>query len=108
MRYLILGFFSIVFMFAFAGCTKQLPAAQSTQNSQSAQTDATPSPAAKVGQTTKTGQIVKLGDKLYIQEPGQSPLEIDSYNVDLSTYVGKTQTVSGEYSGNTLFVSQVK
>lgn len=62
----------------------------------------------KSGTTTKTGKIVKLGKKYGIQEAGKQPAEIDTYSLDLSQYEGKTVTVSGQYSGDTLFVTKVE
>ncbi len=101
--YLVALFFVIVTL-VFAGCSRQLPA-----TSTDAQTGVEASPAAaKVGQTTKTGQIIQLEGKYYLQQSGQEPLGIDSYNVDLSSSVGKTVTVTGEYSGNTLFVGKLE
>ena len=44
----------------------------------------------------------------YLQEVGQTPKEIDSCTVELSDYVGQTVIVSGQYSGDTLFVGSVE
>jgi hypothetical protein len=68
------------------------------------------SPAAneKTGTTSKTGKVIRTGDKYYLEMMGKDPLEIDSYTLDLSTYMGKTVTVTGQYSGNTLFIGQVE
>jgi len=70
----------------------------------------TPSPTAnqKVGTTTKTGVISNSAGVFYLQEKGQTPKEIDSYTVELSDYVGQNVTVSGQYSGDTLFVGSVE
>ncbi len=89
----------------FAGCSKQLPATSTAAPTQSG-TDVSPAP--KVGNTTKTGKVENLSGKLYLQVTGQPPLEIDSYSVDLKSYVGKTVTITGEYSGNTLFAGSIK
>lgn len=62
----------------------------------------------KVGTTTKTGVISTSNNVFYLQEAGQTPKEIDSYTVELSKYVGKSVTVSGQYSGDTLFVGSVE
>ncbi len=61
----------------------------------------------KVGTTTKTGVITTSNGVFYLQEAGQNPKEIDSYTVELGDYVGETVTVSGQYSGDTLFVGNV-
>ncbi len=62
----------------------------------------------KSGTTTKTGKITESQGMFYLQEAGQTPKEVDSYVVDLNGYVGKTVTVSGQYSGDTLFIGSVK
>ena len=67
-----------------------------------------PVAADKAGITTKTGEISSTGGRYYLQESGQSPKEIDSYVVELETYVGQTVTVSGQYSGDTLFVGSIE
>lgn len=89
-----------ILVLTFAGCSRQMPAA-STEVS-------TPASNEKVGKTTKTGEVVLLNDKTFLQESGQTPIEIDSYNVDLKSHVGQIVTVTGEYSGNTLFVGELK
>jgi ABC-type Fe3+-hydroxamate transport system substrate-binding protein len=68
------------------------------------------SPAAdqKSGDTTKTGTITTAGGKFFLTEAGQTPKEIESYQVQLGDYVGQTVTVVGQYSGDTLFVGSVK
>lgn len=83
-----------------AGCTSQ-PATPQTNSS-------TPTETQKQGNTTKTGQVTQLAGKFYLQQPGQQPLQIDSYTVDLKNYIGKTVTITGEYSGDTLFVGQIQ
>lgn len=62
----------------------------------------------KVGTTTKTGVISSNGGVFYLQEAGQTPKEIESYTVELSEYVGQNVTVSGQYSGDTLFVGSIE
>lgn len=62
----------------------------------------------KVGTTSKMGTISSDGSRFYLTEAGAAPQEIDSMMVDLSAYVGQTVTVSGQYSGDTLFVGSVE
>ena len=69
---------------------------------------ANPGATEKSGTTTKVGKITGSDGKFYLQEAGQVAKEIESYVVDLSAYVGQTVTVSGQYSGDTLFVGSVK
>jgi uncharacterized protein YxeA len=62
----------------------------------------------KVGTTTKTGVLSESAGRFYLQEAGQTPKEIDSYTVELDAYVGQNVTVSGQYSGDTLFVGSIQ
>jgi ABC-type Fe3+-hydroxamate transport system substrate-binding protein len=62
----------------------------------------------KSGDSTKTGTITAAGGKFFLQEAGDTPREIESYAVDLNDYVGQTVTVTGQYSGDTLFVGSVE
>ena len=62
----------------------------------------------KIGETSKTGVISQAGDKFFITETGSSPEEIDSYQIDLSQYVGRNVNITGQYSGETLFVGSVR
>lgn len=62
----------------------------------------------KVGTTTKTGVISNSAGVFYLQEAGKTPKEIDSYTVELSDYIGQKVTVSGQYSGDTLFVGSIE
>ncbi len=96
--------FTIVTAISFSACSKNTAPSTTTSSS----TQDTALTVDKKGTTTKTGKILKLSDKTYIQENGKQPAEIDSYSVDLSQYIGKTVTVSGQYSGDTLFVTQVQ
>ena len=105
MRYLLPAIFFILVTLGFAGCTsRQLPATQTSQPA--SQEDSLPG--AKVGKTTKTGVVSKANGKYYLDVTNQPLLEIDSYSIDLSDYAGKTVTITGEYSGNTLFVGEIK
>ena len=82
----------------FAVCIQQTAPVQPTQQKA----------VEKVGDTTKKGIISASGGRYYLAESGQTPKEIDSYAVDLSAYVGKTVTVTGQYSGDTLFVGSIE
>lgn len=61
----------------------------------------------KAVNTTLTGTITKAGGKFYISSVGQATKELDSYTVKLDDYVGKKVSVTGQYSGITLFVDTV-
>jgi hypothetical protein len=62
----------------------------------------------KKGDTSMTGMISASGDNYLITAAGKAPKGLDSYAVDLKQYVGKTVTVTGQFSGDTLFVSKVE
>ena len=62
----------------------------------------------KSGETRKTGTISTSQGKFFLAEPGQTPKEIESYQVTLADYVGQTVTVVGQYSGDTLFVGKIE
>lgn len=89
--------------FVFTGCLGgSTPAEESTIDNN------VPAADQKSGDTTKTGTISAAGGKYFLSEPGQPPREIESYSVGLSEYVGKTVTVTGQYSGDTLFVGKIQ
>ena len=100
---------SLSLVFGVAGATLLLSACGPTASPSSAPAaPAASAPTQKVGNTTKSGKIVKLGASYYIQEEGKQPAQIDSYQIDLSQYVDKTVTITGQYSGDTLFVGKVQ
>jgi hypothetical protein len=57
--------------------------------------------------TTLSGVLVFESGVAVLQQGGEIT-ELDSYNVDLQNYNGKTVTVTGQYSGETLFVDEIK
>ncbi len=85
----------------FSGCARKQQTMQGTDQTVPV------SRQKKVGNTTKTGKIVKIGNDYYIKELGHEPATIDSYDVDLGSYVGQTVTITGQYSGDTLFVGKI-
>lgn len=62
----------------------------------------------KQGDTTMTGQITESNGVYFISNPGGTPQVINSYSVDFSDFLGQTVTVTGQYSGDELFVDQIK
>jgi len=62
----------------------------------------------KSGDTTKTGSITSANGAFFLQEQGGSPELVESYAVELNEYVGQTVTVTGQYSGDTLFIGSVE
>jgi hypothetical protein len=99
MKKLLLLSFVAVSGFAFAGCGQQQTQQPAAQRGSATE---------KVGDTTKTGVISFSDGRYFLAEAGQTPKEIDSYAVELSEYVGKTVTVTGQYSGDTLFVGSIQ
>lgn len=60
----------------------------------------------KSGTTTLTGTLKTQG-KTTILSTGSTNVTLESYELNLSDYNGKTVTVEGKYSGDTLFVSKI-
>lgn len=57
---------------------------------------------------TLSGTLTAAGGKFTLATPDRKTVDLDSRQVDLSTYSGKQVTVSGQYSGTTLFVSTIQ
>lgn len=88
--------------FVFSACTKTViePSTQGESR--------VPAADQKVGDTSKTGMISQSGSVFFINVMGQEPEIIESYAINLADYVGQTLTVTGQYSGDTLFIGSVK
>jgi uncharacterized lipoprotein YajG len=76
--------------------------------SKGAQTATTPSAAPASINTTLTGTVVKNGAGFVLDQGNRKTTAIDSYTQKFDAYVGKTITVTGQYSGTTLFVDVIK
>lgn len=87
--------------FIFVGCGTTTSSASPAPLNQ-------PGTTQKSGNTTKTGTITQIGEKFYISQQGKQPMEIDSNTVDLKQYLGKTVTITGQFSGDTLYVGKVE
>ena len=62
----------------------------------------------KQGDTTLRGRLQKTGQKfVLLKEDGESVF-VDSYSLDLVDYAGQEVTVVGQYSGDELFVREIK
>ena len=72
------------------------------------QTDQRPGIEAKQGDTTKSGTLVKQGSKYYLKSAAGVLDEVETYAVDFEAYVDKAVTVTGQYSGDTLFVGMIQ
>jgi hypothetical protein len=84
----------------FAGCTST-PAPQSQDQPAGMTTE-------KKGDTTLTGKLTNKGGKYFLERVGQAPQEVDSYGVDLSLYTDQNVTITGQFSGDTLYAGKVE
>ncbi len=91
-----------------AGCTASQSTTTPAGSVDSAGQDKPSAAEQKVGDTVMTGTISQVGEKYFITVAGQTPKEIESYLVQLSEYVGQTVTITGQYSGDTLFVGKIE
>lgn len=57
---------------------------------------------------TVTGKISGSGGKYFVTNSAGKSQEMESYSIDFASYVGKTVTVTGQFSGDTLFVTKVE
>jgi hypothetical protein len=105
-KYLTL-FLVMILAMTFSACFDQNKASQKANPSQGGAAGV-PAADQKSGTTTKVGTITQAGGKFFLTEIGDSPKEIESYAVPLGDYVGQTATVTGQYSGDTLFVGSVE
>jgi starvation-inducible outer membrane lipoprotein len=88
-------------VFLLAGC----------QSSSVKESTSEPTPtveAKKEGDTTLTGKVVESGGKFVLQGQDGKQTEIDSYKVELGEFDGKQVTVTGQYSGETLFIANLQ
>lgn len=89
------------------GCGVLLGACVNKTNSTTAE-EAKPAVEQKQGDTSKSGMLVEKGGKYFVQTPAGALEEVESYVVELSEYVGQSVTVTGQYSGDTLFVGKIE
>jgi Protein of unknown function (DUF5818) len=62
----------------------------------------------KSGETNKSGKIIQAGSSFFLETSDGQRQKLDSYNLDLSAYVNQSVTVTGQFSGDDLFVTSVK
>ena len=61
----------------------------------------------KKGETTKVGTLKQQnGNWMIVDDQGQYEM-IETYSADFATYEGQLVQVTGKYSGDTLFVSEI-
>ena len=61
----------------------------------------------KNSEITLTGMLSKNGRLYFVTDSSGTLHDVETYSVSFDEYVGKTVTVSGQYSGNTLFVTEI-
>ena len=54
-----------------------------------------------------TGKLTKNGELFFVTDSKGTLNDVETYSVPFEDYVGQTVTVTGQYSGNTLFVTQI-
>ncbi len=82
----------------FSGCTNQDSAVKTDDSSGFEQKNTT---------ITITGKLTKSGNLYLVTDGSGVAHDVETYSADFDSYLGKTVTVSGQYSGNTLFVSEI-
>ncbi len=92
----------IIFFFVFtaSGC---LP---STQETDQKNTQVSQDSLNKSGFTTLKGTLTQQGTSFLLQTVS-GPIVLQSLELDLSTFTGQSVTVTGKYSGDELFVSEI-
>lgn len=84
----------------FAGCSASQPAANE---------DATPGQSSeKKGDTTLSGTLTNKGGKYFLEQTGKQPQPVESYSVTLGDYVDQNVTITGQFSGDTLFAGKIE
>lgn len=91
----------MVLFFAVA-TTACLPLGSTPENS----TESADELSEKSGFATLTGTLSQQPNA-YILQTSTGPVTLQSFDVDLSSYIGQEVTVTGKYSGDELFVSEI-
>ncbi len=94
------AFFIIVVMSGtvFSGCSLLQGGSETMKNDEYEQ---------KNSEVTLTGMLSKNGDLYFVTDSAGALHDVETYSVSFDEYVGKSVTVSGQYSGNTLFVTEI-
>ncbi len=93
---------------SLAGCTTQSKSPTPATGSTTQPNTGTVKADQKVGDTTLSGTVTKVGEEYLLSIPGKPSKGLDSYKIKLSEYVGQSVKVTGQYSGDTLFVSKIE
>jgi hypothetical protein len=91
----------VVMAAIFSGCSSSQPSLSETDDKAPGMTTE------KSGDTTLSGKLTNRGGKYFLEATGKQPQEVDSYAVNLSTYVDQNVTITGQFSGDTLFAGTV-
>ena len=83
-----------------SACTQSSKPATTPSKAQQAQQ--------KQGETIMSGTVIEAGGNYYLQTPAGERQIMKSYNLELSTYAGKSVTATGQFSGDELFVTTIK
>ncbi|MBP7700905.1 hypothetical protein KA111_02465 [Candidatus Woesebacteria bacterium] len=98
----------IIFIFIVSGCTKKPLDSKESDGLELLNSGSEMKLEDKNSETSITGKISKSGDLYLISTAQGKTQDLESYSINFDNYVGKTITVVGEFSGNTLFVTEVK
>lgn len=93
----------IIGSFVLAGC---LPTAKPTGTTEP-ETGANPAATTEKSGTTTMRGTVQVQGKTAFLKTASATVELSSYDLDLAPYNGKTVSVTGKFSGDTLFVSEI-
>ncbi|MGD9129693.1 MAG: hypothetical protein PVJ09_04365 [Candidatus Woesebacteria bacterium] len=95
----------VLMSMSLSACTKSAPDSSGGAGSEQG---SAPAASEKKGDTSKTGRIGGAEGNYFLTEADQSIVQIKSYSIDLGQYVGQTVTITGQYSGDELFVGKVE
>ena len=84
--------------FFFAGCSVAKNTEKSSSTVEAEQKNQT---------ITITGKLSASGGRFFITDAAGTIHDVETYSVSLDSYVGSTVTASGQYSGDTLFVTEI-
>ncbi len=82
----------------FSGCSLLQNGSETMENEEYEQKNA---------EVTLVGSLSKNGELYFITDSTGALHDVETYSVSFDEYVGKSVTVSGQYSGNTLFVTKI-
>ncbi len=87
----------MIVMVLLSGCSSKAPANKVPTTAEQ-----------KSGFTTTTGTLRMRTKNTGTLQASSGSIAIESYTVDFTAYDGKAVIVTGKYSGDTLFVSEIK